>query len=236
VADQAAATKAAWKTTADGKTTFRLIPPLVLWWVWVVFAVVNVIDLAIQSPGLFSLKIIVGILLVTGVLYAACFRPKIISDAAGMLIRNPFRDYQVPWGGVTGVFLGDNVEIICARPTPQDEKTVYSWALYAPRRSRAKSDVRAGFGDRKFRDRADARAQRYFRVTDPSKYGRMPTEGKTLARQHPSHVMAAELARRCEQARKVGTVPGTLAGRWVWTSIAAVALPLIALVLVLVIN
>jgi hypothetical protein len=236
VPGQPGTTKPAWKTAADGTTTFRLIPPLVLWWVWVAFAVVNVADLAIQSPDLFSLKIIIGILLVTGILYAATWRPKIISDAAGLLIRNPFRDYQVPWGALTGVFLGDNVEIRAARPAPQDEKTVYSWALYSPRRSRAKADLRAGFGQRRYRDRHEARAQKRYQVTDPSKFGRMPSEGKDLARQHPSHVMAGELARRCEQARKVGVTPAVFTGQWAWAPIAAVVIPLIAFIVVLVVK
>jgi hypothetical protein len=202
----------------------------VLWWVWTVFAVVNLVDLAVQSPDWFSLKIAVAILLLTGVLYACTLRPKVISDAGGLTIRNPFRDYQVPWGGVVGVFLGDSVEIRAERPAPKPEKTVYSWALYSPRRSRAKADLRAGFGARKERDRRDLRARKRFEVPDPSAFGRMPAQGKEMASQHPSHVMAGELARRREQARKGGTPPGVLARRWAWAPIAAVLIPAAALV------
>jgi hypothetical protein len=222
--------QSAWRDTADGKTVFRLVPPLVLWWAWTVFAVVNLVDLVIQSPDWFSLKITVAILLVTGVLYACTLRPKVISDAGGLTIRNPFRDYQVPWGGVAGVFLGDSVEIRCERPAPKQEKTVYTWALYSPRRSRARADLRAGFGARKERDRRDLRARKRFEVPDASTFGRMPAKGKEMASQHPSHVMAGELARRCEQARKRGIPPGVLVGRWAWAPIAGVLVPAAALV------
>jgi hypothetical protein len=225
--------KSAWKDTADGKTVFRLVPPLVLWWAWAVFAVVNLVDLAVQSPDWFSVKITVGILLVTGVLFACALRPKVISDADGLTIRNPFRDYQVPWGGVAGVFLGDSVEIRCEQPAPKQEKTVYTWALYSPRRSRAKADLRAGFGARTERDRHDLRARKRFQVPDASQFGRMPAKGKEMASQHPSHVMAAELARRCEQARKGGIPPGVLARRWAWAPIAAVIVPAAALVAII---
>jgi hypothetical protein len=225
--------QSAWRDTADGKTVFRLVPPLVLWWAWTVFAVVNVVDLAIQTPDWFSLQVVVAILLVTGVLYACTLRPKIISDPGGLTIRNPFRDYRVPWGGVAGVFLGDSVEIRCDRPGPKPEKTIYSWALYSSRRPRAKADLRAGFGARKERDRHDQRARRRFEVPDPSTFGRMPAKGKEMASQHPSHVMAAELARRSEQARKDGTAPGMVVGQWAWAPIAAVIIPLVALIAVI---
>jgi hypothetical protein len=195
--------------------------------------VVNLVDLAFQSPDWFSLKITAGILLVTGILYACTLRPKIISDAGGLTIRNPFRDYRVPWGGVAGVYLGDSVEILCERPAPKREKTVYSWALYSPRRSRAKADLRAGFGTRRERDRRDARARRRYQVPDPSTFGRMPAKGKEMASQHASHVMAGELARRCEQARQAGITPGVLDGRWAWAPIAAMIVPAAALVAVI---
>jgi Bacterial PH domain len=237
--------KSAWRTTDDGRTIFRLMPPLVLWWVWVAFAAVNVIDLGIQSHTWFAVKVTAVLLVVTGLMYVCTLRPRVISDAAGLTVLNPFRDYRVPWGGVAGVYLGDSVEIQCERPAPKPEKTVYSWALYSPRRSRARAELRSGTGTRKWRQRHDYRAQRRYEIqpgetweaganrqTTPS-FARMPDKARELASQHPSHVMAAELARRCDAARDAGVAGGPLEGRWAWLPITAVLVPVALLIAVL---
>jgi hypothetical protein len=225
--------KSAWRTKEDGRTVFRLIPPLVLWWGWVAFAVINLADLVIQSRDWFSLEIAAGLLVGTGIMYACTVHPKIISDADGLTIRNPFRDYRVPWGGVAGVFLGDSAEIHCERPAPRPPKPVYSWALYSPRRARARAELRVGFGTRRERERHDMRARRRFEVPDATAFGRMPDKAKEIASQHPSHVMATELARRCEEARRRGTPAGLVAASWAWRPIAAVLIPLAALIAVI---
>jgi hypothetical protein len=230
----AAGLKTAWKTGADGRTTFRLIAPLVLWWAWVVFAVANVADLAIQSHDRFSLQVIAGILLVTGLLYGCALRPKVITDAGGVTVRNPFRDYLVPWGGLTGVYVGDSVEFQCHRRPPKPDKTIYSWALYSPRRARARAELRTGFGARKSRAQDQRRRRRYEPLNPPSSFGRLPDQAKEIANQHPSHTMAGELARRCEAARQAGAADGVLTGRLAWLPIAAAAGPLVALIVVIV--
>jgi hypothetical protein len=229
--------RSAWKTGPDGKTVFRLIPPLVLWWIWVVFAVVNLADLAIQSRDRFGLEVAAALVLATGVMYVCTVRPRIISDDDGLTVVNPFRDYIVPWGLVTGVYIGDSVEIGCERPPPKKEKTIYSWALYSPRRSRAKAEMRSGFRAGPHRQRQDAlRARRRFEVADPSTFGKAPDKAKELASQHASHIMAGELARRSEQAKSQGAQGGNLVGRWDWVGVAAVLVPAILLVLVIVIH
>lgn len=236
----AAGLKTAWKTGADGRTTFRLIAPLVLWWAWVVFAVANVADLAIQSHDRFALQVTVAILLVTGLMYACALRPKVITDAGGVTVRNPFRDYLVPWGGVTGVYVGDSVEFQCHRPPPKPDKTIYSWALYSPRRARARAELRTGFGARKSRAQDQRRRRRgYEPLGPPSSFGKLPDQAKEIASQHPSHAMAGELARRCEAARQAGAADGVLAdgvltGRLAWLPIAAAVVPLVALIVVIV--
>jgi hypothetical protein len=224
--------KSVWKTTADGKTIFRLIPPLVLWWAWIAFAAFNVADLVIQSHDWFSVQVTVGILAVTGIMYACALRPRVVTDAGGLIIRNPFRDYHVPWGGVAGVYLGDSVEIQCERPAPREAKTIYSWALYSPRRARARAELRVGLGAR--RERHDLRARRRFEPPDTAAFGRMPAKAKEIANQHPSHVMAGELARRRDEALEGGASGGVLAGRWAWRPVAAVLIPVAGLIAVIV--
>ena len=59
-----------------------------------------------------------------------------------------------------------------------------------------------------------------------SSYGKAPAEAQAMARQHPSHVMAGELGRRCSAAQAAGAEPGgTVTGRWAWLAIAGVVLP-----------
>jgi hypothetical protein len=229
-ADSAAGPKSAGKTGADGRITFRLNPPLVLWWVWVAFAAANLADLAVQSRDWFSLEITAVLLVVTGFMYACAFRPRVISDGSGLTIHNPFRDYHVPWGGVAGVFLGDSVEIQCAQAPPRDGKTVYSWALYSPRRARARAELRLASGPR--RQQYNQRARRRYEVPDPASagYGRAPAQAQELARQHPSHAIAGELARRCSEAHAAGAAAGVVTGRWAWLPILAVLLPVALLV------
>lgn len=225
--------RSAWRTDARGRTVFRLMPPLVLWWGWIVFAVINVADLAIQAHDRFALEAIIAIACVTGVMYACAFRPKVISGASGLAVRNPFRDFSVPWGGLTGVFLGDSVEFLCQRAAPKPEKTVYSWALYSPRRSRARAELRVGFGSRKYRERHEERGRRRYEVPESATFGKMPAQAKEIASQHPSHVMASELARRLDAARAAGADGGVLTARWAWSAIAGIVIPAAGLIAVI---
>ena len=56
---------------------FRLIPPLVLWWVWVAFALVNIVDLPIQGRDRLGLAVAAALLLGTGVMYVCTLRPRV---------------------------------------------------------------------------------------------------------------------------------------------------------------
>ena len=223
--------KSAWKTGADGRTVFRLVPPLVLWWVWAAFVVINLVDLAFQSRDRFGLEVAAALLFASGVMYVSTVRPKVIADADGLTVINPFRDHTVPWSVVTGVYVGDSVEIGCERPAPKKPKTIYSWALHSPRRARARTEVRSRSGPN--RQRYDARSRRRRFDVDPETFGRAPQQAKELASRHPSHIMAGELARRCEAAQSKGAQGGTLQGRWDWLGIAAVVLPAILLAVVI---
>ena len=84
----------------DTTKVFRLPAPLVLWWVWVAFAVANLADLAIQGHDRLSVQIAIGLLAITGVVYACAFRPRVITDADGLTMVNPLREYRVPWARV----------------------------------------------------------------------------------------------------------------------------------------
>jgi Bacterial PH domain len=195
-----------------------MMPPVVFWWGWTVVAVLSLGDLAVQGHNRAAVQPALVVLTITGLVYACAFRPRVIADPDGITVQNPLRDYRVPWGVVSGVFLGDSVEFQCSRPVPMGDKTIYSWALYGSRRNRA----RAGLRTRRWDQSAGSR---------PRGYARMPSEAQEALKQIPAEVMARELSRMSEQARPAGAADGVLSARWAWESLAVILIPAAALVL-----
>jgi hypothetical protein len=179
-------TQTAGRLTPDGKRVYRMTTPVVLWWCWLGFLVLALADLLIQGHRLPSVRIAVGALTVTGVVYAAALWPMVIADTEGICVRNPFRIFDIPWGVVNGVYLAESVEIQCARPAPRKDKTVACWALAAPRRSRARAELRGRQWDRGARSK-------------PSSYARLPESARTVAKMTQPEIIARELARLKEE-------------------------------------
>jgi hypothetical protein len=198
-----------WKETADGRTVFRRIGPIVLWWVWVAFVLFNLIQLVFTGRDYFSIELAVGLLAATGIAYATTLRPRVVATADGLEVQNPIRDHTIRWGALNGVYLGDAVELTCVRPTPRKEKTVYCWALYSGRRGRMKSQQ---LGVRSW-NRMSARTG----GTNES------------AERDPAQLIAAELGRRSTKAREAGPAAATLESRWAWLPIAVICVPAAAL-------
>jgi hypothetical protein len=194
-----------WKETAEGRTLFRRAGPIVLWWIWVIFALFNLIDVIIPDHNYFSLELAAGLLTVTGIAYATALRPRVFATADGIEVQNPLQDHLIRWGALNGVYLGDAVELSCARPAPRKDKTIYCWALYSARRSRTKSQQ---FGVRSW-------SRMSSRTAPPSE----PAVRDT------AQLVAAELGRRSTTFREAGTAPATLESRWAWLPIASICVP-----------
>ena len=204
-----AATKQPWRASADGKAVFRRGTPLVLWWLWVAFAVFNIIDVAVPDHDYFSFELTAGLLAVTGIMYACALRPRVVADDDAVYVYNPYRDHVARWGAVNGVHLRDSVELTCVRPTPKKDKIIYCWALYSARRSRRRAELRA--------ERQQARLP-----------GR-PTSDFGGLRPDPVNLMAAELGRRSAAARQDASPQASLQSRWAWPSVACALVPALAL-------
>ena len=100
--------------------TYRSALALVAWWVWLAFAVANLIDLAVQGRDRTSAEAAAVLLLVTGIAYAAALRPRVIATDDGIVVRNPLRDHRLPWAIVTDVDLRDLLRVHCAwRASPR---------------------------------------------------------------------------------------------------------------------
>jgi hypothetical protein len=200
-----------WKSAADGRTVFRRGTPFVIWWVWVAFAIYNLAEIAIPDHDYFSLELTAGLLAVTAVIYACTVRPRVLADEEGVLVLNPFRDHRIRWGALTGVYLGDSVELGCARPAPRKEKTIYCWALYSGRRSRMKAQMRAD------RDRTRAYGSGAIR--------RAQAEAQDLARKDIVQLMATEIGRRSTDARQRGVPDAVLESSWAWRPLVYLLVP-----------
>src|ERR1700727_2974766 len=85
---------------AGGPQTFRSPTAVVIWWVWLLFAVANLIDLAVQGRDHESLVAAAILVMVTGVAYVTAQRPRIIAGQAGVTVANPMRDHHVGWANV----------------------------------------------------------------------------------------------------------------------------------------
>jgi hypothetical protein len=230
VSTQQEPARPAGDTEVPGGTrkVFRLPGPVALWWVWAVFVVANLVDLAIQGHDRTSLQISVGLLAITGGVYACALRPRVITGPDGVTVANPLRDYRVPWGRISEVHLGESLQVHCS-PEPGASvpaakvKVVHSWALYSPRRSRVRAEARGRRWDRSPAGR-------------PGGYGRMPAEAREVAKQTSVELMAREIHGMASQARERGAAGGTVVARWAWSSLAAFGVPALVLALVIAIR
>jgi len=163
-------------------------PPLVIWWAWVGVLVLSLGDLLIQGHRLVSLTFGFAALAVTGLVYACTFWPMVIADDHGIEVRNPLRRFRIPWLAVRGIYLADSVEVQAARGGGKKDKTIYSWALSSPRRTRARAQLRAWHWDTGKRGR-------------PSNYNRLPQPAQNLVKMTTAEIMARELAALSDDAR-----------------------------------
>ena len=217
------------EATAAEKKVYRLPGPQVIWWVWVVFVTANLLDLAIQGHDYESLKIAVGLLAITGLVYACTLRPRLIADAEGLTMINPLRDYRIPWPRIAGIYLAESVQFKCTEGDGASGKTLHSWALYSPRKAKLKSDLRGR--------RWERGASRWERgaTSRPGGYGQMPGEGHDASRRRATEFMAKEIDARAREAVGRGAEGGRVEGHWAWWSLFGILIgwPVLALMIAL---
>ena len=224
---------------APGREVFRLVPPVILWWVWLAFVAANIADFSIQGTSGVSARfvmVVAGILAtVTGLAYALAFRPRVIAEQVGLAIMNPFRDHRVPWAAIQTVDTGDWVRVHYApggdargAQTSATSQSISCWALYVSARTKRKA----------------ARPPRSRRSWFPSLPGglghetgdevgsRLPEEAKYLASLPPAKAIASRLDTRAAKERARGEHTGPVTARWAWLPLAAVTVPALALLII----
>jgi hypothetical protein len=237
------------------RSTLRLHPPIIFWWVWVAFVAANVADYAAQGlpSARFGSLLAAVLLLVTGVVYTLALRPKVIEDGDGLTVVNPFRVHRVPWPLVDSVDTGEWVRVRYtaggagvpgsaggsggsggpaaeAGGTGATTRAVHCWALYVSTRARRKVAVGAAAGTagvpRRLRGLVAAAPSGY---AQPS--SRLPEEALRLASLPVSAAIAARLDSRAEKERKRAGANAQYAATtaWCWPAVAAVAVPALVL-------
>ena len=257
------------RSPEGNREVFRLAPPLILWWVWVAFAVANVADFAIVgAPARFAIVVSAILVTITGLVYALALRPRVIAEPSGLTIVNPFRDHHLPWAAIRAVDTGEWVRVhyapagAAAGPPgaagPQSSaasKVISCWALYVSARTkrRAGRTGPAGLGQADSRRRPRSALSPALPGTlsaagqEPASavHSRLPEEAKYLASLPTAKAIAVRLETRADRER-VRPRPGPAApahravgqenpvtASWAWSAVAAVALPVLALLVVL---
>src|SRR5882724_3163516 len=119
---------------SGGQQRYRSPFAVAMWWLWALFALANLIDLAVQGRDHFSLETAAGLLLITGAVYIAALRPRISADDDGLTIVNPLREHRVGWAAVAAVDAAELVRFRCAWQVAGEvtrERVIYAWAVHS---------------------------------------------------------------------------------------------------------
>lgn len=197
----------------------------VLGWVWMAFAAYNVVDILRHTFDRDSAVAGSVLLLVSALVFVISLRPRLRADAERVLIRNPLRDVEIPWGAVTGVEARDTVRVQTER------RRYHSWVGHVSNRRRSRysaSTVRQQASDPSY---------------VPSRRGlrggaeRTQESGGEQGGVDPTRTSADYLAQRLEgmshrfsrTSRDDGHTEETT--RWSWVAGASLAAPALLLVL-----
>jgi hypothetical protein len=131
----------------SGPQTFRSPTAVIVWWVWLLFAVANLIDLAVQGRDHLALVAAGILLLVTGGAYVTAQRPRIIADKSGVTVVNPLRDHHVGWARVSQVDVSDLLRVHCDQGQGDlgqgRTRVIHAWSVQYSRRRKFTAEAKA---------------------------------------------------------------------------------------------
>jgi len=129
-----------------GARTFRSPAAVAVWWVWLAFAVANLIDLAVQGRDHTSAVAAAVLVLITGVIYVTALRPRVVADDAGLTVVNPLRGHRIGWACVAKVDVAELLRVHCEWDRGdggRGSKTVHAWGIHYSRRRAFAAEARA---------------------------------------------------------------------------------------------
>jgi hypothetical protein len=166
-------------------------------WAWIVFASLNLADLAWRGRDIESLVAAALMLLGSGVAYAVAIRPRIVADEDSVRFHNLLRDVHLPWESVDRFEGGDAVYAHV-----RDERH-RAYVLQTSPRARARSELRARREDKKLPDA----------VADYMR-GRTATD-----------FAVEQLREMAERNRPENETAREVSVRWSWPAVLAFAVP-----------
>jgi Bacterial PH domain len=230
------------KKDPDGREVFRSPGAIVVWWVWVLFAAGNLIDIAVQGRDHLSLVAAFILLFVTGIVYVTAKRPRLVADSDGLTIVNPVRDHRVSWAAIAGADSTDLLRIRCEwlEGARTGRQVIYSWAVHTSRRRQLQAELR---GRRQQQRGGRASPGIFGGGAGGFGFGGLGGGFAGTADSAPApegdplrldaDKVVATLTERAEQARL--EAPGDQAARpvatWDWRAVAAVVIPGLALLI-----
>jgi hypothetical protein len=221
------------------KQVFRSPLTVIVWWVWVLFAVGNLIDLAVQGRDHASLLAAFVILAVTAVMWVGALRPRLVADDSGLTIVNPLREYRVSWATVSAI---DTTDLLRVRCEWQGEsagqvckKAIYAWAVGSSRRRQAVERMRA---ERRARPRRGPSIGVFGAARDDG-FATPAGAADRSATPEPGDAekIVSVLTARVDEARVAAPEfpAAPPASTWYWPGFAVVGVCLLALVIVIVV-
>jgi hypothetical protein len=202
------------------RQVYRTTGSLVAWWGWAAFAVLLLVVLALGHHDHAALVTAVVVVAITGIMYACALHPRIVAGAADLTVVNPLRTHVLPWPVVTQVDLVHNVRIHYRGP--DGAAIVHSWAVQSSGRSQTRSELKA------------RRAARRGTAPAPG-YARLPGEAQAALAGSAAVFIARQLDERARMPRTAAAPDAPAAAprvRWTWGPIAAMAVPLLILLAV----
>jgi len=186
---------------------FRSAGSVILSWAWFIVAAIVLVDLTVQGRDRVGLVTAAVVLLITGVVYACAWRPKIVADSGGISLINPVRDYRVPWAAVVKVDVVNAVRVHCTpAPGAARGKVLYSWAVQTTPRSAKRAALRRDAASRP-RARLTPRPRSLQPPGTPPpgappRYGEIPDAAKEALDRSTADFTAGRLSERAQHARQ----------------------------------
>ncbi|TYB48411.1 PH domain-containing protein [Actinomadura chibensis] len=198
---------------------------------WLVFAVLNLVDIVFGVTGdaKFSANTVglgAVLLLGCGVAYTVGLRPAIIGDDDGIVLRNPLRDVRVPWAAVRRIE-GGHVLTVSYTGADGTETASRAWVHQTSPRAQAKADARAR--------REQTGGQRHgadLRGRTPTRYAAQQLNEMRDRLRPKTRSGAPDKAAAAEA--EAGDAHGTVT--WSVPALASLAVPAVALIVVVVVS
>jgi Bacterial PH domain len=228
--------------TGSGRQVFRTPGSVVLWWAWLVVALLILGSVALRGHNHAGAVAALVVIAITGCMYACAWQPRIVADADGITVQNPLRWHILPWAVVTQVDLVQTVQVHhTGSPGQSRERIVHSWAVQSSAASRTRAELRA-----KRNARSAARNAPRGVPGAPAGYGQSPGPATAARQGSAAEFITRQLSQRVEAAHQRAAaaaseqpaVPDQGAPapraqvRWAWWQIAAIVVPLLALAIV----